>query len=248
MRIPSTRGSLVSCLFVAAAWSPMVAADTAKIDTSRIPLPAARKIDFTTEVYPIFKEACFSCHGPEKQKGKYRMDTREGAFKTTADHGPAIKPGKSEESALIHMVCGLIDEMLMPPPSDKPGQSEKLNPVQIGVLRAWIDQGATWPDGPIRESVQPVNFANDIRPLLQAACSTCHQGSGAKGGFAVDSLESVLKGGTAYGKVIIPGNAAKSPLLTIVSGKDEDLPAPEKHRLPPKQVQLVEKWIAQGAR
>jgi mono/diheme cytochrome c family protein len=176
------------------------------------------------------------------------MDTREGAFKTTADHGPAIKPGKSEESALIHMVCGLIDEMLMPPPSDKPGQSEKLNPVQIGVLRAWIDQGATWPDGPIRESVQPVNFANDIRPLLQAACSTCHQGSGAKGGFAVDSLESVLKGGTAYGKVIIPGNAAKSPLLTIVSGKDEDLPAPEKHRLPPKQVQLVEKWIAQGAR
>lgn len=234
-------------LLTAAVPYPSTAADSAKIDTSRIPLPAARKIDFTTEVYPIFKESCFSCHGPEKQKGKYRMDTREGAFKTTADHGPAIKPGKSEESALIHMVCGLIDEMLMPPPSDKPGQSEKLSPLQIGILRAWIDQGAVWPDGPIRETVRAVTFTADIAPILQSACGSCHQGAGAKGGFAVDSLASVLKGGNTYGKVIAPGMVAKSPLLTIVSGKDEDLPSPEKHRLPPKQVQLVERWISQGA-
>lgn len=248
MRIVPRWTLTLPCLLMTTALSPGIAADTSKIDTSRIPLPAARRIDFTTEVYPIFKEACFSCHGPEKQKGKYRMDTREGAFKTTADHGPAIKPGKSEESALIHMVCGLIDEMLMPPPSDKPGQSEKLTPVQIGILRAWIDQGAVWPDGPIRESVQAVTFATDVGPLLQSACATCHQGTGAKGGFAVDSLASVLKGGTTYGKVIAPGIVAKSSLLTILSGKDEDLPSPEKHRLPPKQVQLVEKWIAQGAR
>jgi len=226
----------------------LCAAEKARIDTTKIPLPVARKVDFTREVYPIFKEACFSCHGPEKQKGKYRMDTREGAFKVTEDYGPAIKPGRSEESAVIHMVCDLIDEMLMPPPSDKPGQSEKLSNEQIGILRAWIDQGAEWPDGPIREVVRPVTFTADIQPIFAAACASCHSGTAAKGGFAVDSIDAVLRGGTSYGKVITPGNPAKSSLLTIIAGKDEDLPAPEKHTLPPRQGALVEKWIAQGAR
>ena len=225
-----------------------LAADKAKIDTSKIPLPVPRKVDFTRDVYPIFKESCFSCHGPEKQKGKYRMDTRDGAFKTTDDYGPAIKAGKSEESAIIHMVSNLIDEMLMPPPSDKPGQSEKLTSEQIGILRAWIDQGAVWPDGPIQEVIKPVTFASDIRPVFAEACGSCHTGASAKGGFAVDTVETVLKGGSGYGKVITPGNPAKSSLLTILAGKDEDLPEPEKHKLAPKQVAQIEKWIQQGAK
>jgi mono/diheme cytochrome c family protein len=220
----------------------------AKPDVSKLPLPVARPVDFTREVYPLFKEYCFKCHGPEKQKGKYRMDTKEGAFKVTEDYGPAIKPGKSEESSVIHMVCGLIDEMLMPPPSDKPGESEKLTAAQVGILRAWIDQGAVWPDGPIADVVKPVTFAADLQPVFAAACASCHSGAAAKGAFSVESAAAVLKGGSNYGSVITPGNPAKSSLLTIVAGKDEDLPAPEQHRLPPKQIELVRQWIAQGAK
>jgi len=224
------------------------AADKPRIDISKIPLPVPRKVDFTREVYPIFKESCFSCHGPEKQKGKYRMDTREGAFKVTDDYGPAIKAGRSEESAIIHMVCDLIDEMLMPPPSDKPGQSEKLTAEQIGILRAWIDQGAEWPTGPIQEVVRPVTFTADVQPIFAAACASCHSGASAKGAFSVDTAEAVLRGGSGYGKVITPGNPAKSALMTIIAGKDEDLPSPEKHTLPAKQAAVIEKWIAQGAK
>ena len=146
------------------------------------------------------------------------------------------------------MVCDMIEEMRMPPPSDKPGQSEKLTRDQIGILRAWIDQGAVWPDGPIQEVVKPVTFAGEIQPMFAQACASCHTGAGAKGAFAVDTAESVLKGGTTYGKVVTPGNLAKSSLLTILAGKDEDLPLPEKHKLPPKQLALVEKWISQGAK
>jgi mono/diheme cytochrome c family protein len=225
----------------------VAAAAPVKPDLAKLPLPVPRPVDFTAEVYPIFKESCFSCHGPEKQKGKYRMDTREGAFKQTDDYGPAIKPGRSEESAIIHMVCGLIDEMLMPPPSDKPGQSEKLTAEQVGLLRAWIDQGAVWPDGPIRDVARPVTFAADLQPVFAAACGECHAGAAAKGGFAVDSRETVLKGGGGYGAVVKPGDL-KSALLTIVAGQDEDLPAPERHKLPPKQQDLVRRWIEQGAK
>ena len=152
------------------------------VDVSKLPLPLPRKVDFTQEVYPLLKESCFSCHGAQKQKGKYRCDTKEGAFKET-DYGPTIVAGHSEQSALIHMVAGLVDEMLMHPPSDKPGQSEKLTGEQIGLLRAWIDQGAVWPDGPIAEVVKPVTFATDIQPVFAAACGSCHSGASAKGGF-----------------------------------------------------------------
>jgi mono/diheme cytochrome c family protein len=223
-------------------------AEAAKVDTSKIPPVATHTVDFEKEVYPIFKESCFSCHGPEKQKGRYRMDTKEGAFKKSEDYGPAIAPGKSLESSIILMACGLIDEMQMPPPSDKPGESEPLSDEQIGILRAWIDQGAKWPDGPIKEYVKPVGFAADIQPVLQAACAECHGGSKIEGGFSVDSLASVLKGGEFYGKIITAGDVKKSPLMIIIAGKDTDLPAPEKHRLPAKQIELVGKWIEQGAK
>lgn len=224
-----------------------LAADAAEpVDVSKLPLPVARPVDFVKEVYPIFKESCISCHGPDKQKGKYRMDTKEGAFKDT-DYGPTIVPGKSEQSSLIHMVANLVDEMLMPPPSDKPGQSEPLTAEQIGILRAWIDQGAKWPDGPV-DVEKPVTFAADIQPMLAASCGSCHGADAPQGGFNALSLATVLKGGENYGSIVTPGDLKKSSLLTIIQGQDEDLPQPEKHKLSPKQVELVKRWISQGAK
>jgi uncharacterized membrane protein len=138
--------------------------------------------------------------------------------------------------------------MMMPPPSDKPGESEPLTREQIGILRAWIDQGATWPEGPIREFVKPVGFAADIHPILKKACAECHSGEDAAAAFSVDTLASVLRGGEFYGRIIEPGNPAKSPLLMIADGKDPDLPAPDRHKLPAKEHQLLSQWIEQGAK
>src|SRR5436190_17351113 len=56
------------------------------------------------------------------------------------DDGKAIVPERSAESLLIHLVAGLDDDKVMPP------KGERLTAEQIGLLRAWIDQGATWPD------------------------------------------------------------------------------------------------------
>jgi len=225
----------------------LLAADSSQtVDVSKLPLPVARPVEFVQEIYPIFKESCIACHGPEKQKGKYRMDTKAAAFKDT-DYGPTIVAGKSEHSSLIHMVAGLVEEMLMPPPSDKPGQSEPLTKEQIGLLRAWIDQGAKWPDGPV-DVEKPITFATDIQPILATACGSCHGGNSPQGEFNALSLSTVLKGGSNYGAVVEPGNAPKSSLITIISGLDEDLPQPEKHKLPAKQIELVKRWIAQGAK
>lgn len=215
------------------------------VDLSKLPPPSTKKPDFDADIWPIFKECCIHCHGAEKQKGKYRLDSREAAVK--GQEGPNIVPGKSAESRLVHLlVPAIAGEDRMPPPDDK-GKVLPVTDAQIGIIRAWIDQGAPWPEAK-KEPIVLVDFAKEIQPTLTASCAECHGAAQQKGGFRADSKDDLLKGGKSYGKVVLPGNSAKSPLIAIVSGKDEDIAQPEKHKLDAKQVESLKKWIEQGAK
>ena len=108
-------------------------------DASKLPPASAAKVDFVRDIQPLLADRCIKCHGPEKQKGGLRLDGKAAAMKG-GDDGKAIETGKSAESRLIHLVAGLDEEKVMPP------KGERLTAAQIGLLRAWIDQGAKWPD------------------------------------------------------------------------------------------------------
>ncbi len=110
---------------------------TAK-EIAALPAPAKRTVDFTKDILPILDKSCLSCHGPEMQKGGYRLDFKADALKGGENFAPAIKPGDSAGSPLIHLVAGLE------PDSKMPAKGDPLTPEQVGVLRAWIDQGAVW--------------------------------------------------------------------------------------------------------
>ncbi|EEF60919.1 c-type cytochrome domain-containing protein [Pedosphaera parvula] len=216
-------------------------AGAAELDPGKLPPPSTRKPDFKKDIEPIIEKNCLRCHGPEKQKGKYRMDSREAALK--GSKGPVIVPGKSDKSRLVYMLGGQVEDMLMPP-EDAGGP---LTPQQIGIIRAWIDQGAEWPQE-AGTAVAQVDYSKEVEPIFKASCAECHSGAEAKGGFSVDSKEAVLKGGKSYGKVVVPGDSKKSTLISIVSGKDEDIAQPEKHKLSKAQVDVLKKWIDQGAK
>ena len=109
------------------------------VDVSKLPPAAARPVDFAKDIQPILVQTCVSCHGPEKQKGGIRWDDKAYALKG-GDNGVMVVPGKSAESRVIHLVAGLEPDSIMPPKGDP------LTPEQIGLLRAWIDQGANWPE------------------------------------------------------------------------------------------------------
>ena len=117
------------------------AALAAEIDPARIPPAATREISFPADIQPIFDKACLRCHGAVKPKGGYRIDNRESALKG-GDEGVAIVPGDSAKSPLIHYVARLVPDMEMPPT----GKVDPLTPEEVGLLRAWIDQGARWGD------------------------------------------------------------------------------------------------------
>ena len=94
-----------------------------------------------------------------------------------------------------------------------------------------------------------IDFARDIKPVLEANCLRCHGPEKSKGEFRLDNLKSALKGGE-QGVDILPGNSAKSPLIYYVAHLAED------HEMPPigkgdqltaAQVSLLRTWIDQGA-
>ena len=108
-------------------------------DISKLPRPALKPVDFVQDIQPIFSQHCYRCHGSDKQEGELRWDVKSAALKGGAS-GPAIVPGDSAGSRMIRLVAGLERDLIMPK------KGERLTPIQIGLLRAWIDQGAHWPD------------------------------------------------------------------------------------------------------
>ncbi|MDH3620403.1 MAG: hypothetical protein OER91_05915 [Gammaproteobacteria bacterium] len=106
-----------------------------------------------------------------------------------------------------------------------------------------------------------VSFADDIDPVFQKSCVSCHSGSGegvAQSAYLMTDYENVMKG-TALGTVVVPGSRMSSSLYLVVAGKT----APE-IRMPPhndesfaegrgvmlsaKTIELIGLWIDQGAK
>ena len=133
----------------------MRAVSAPALDLAKLPPAATRPVDFVQDIRPIFEKSCVPCHGVDKQRSGFRLDDREAALRGGENHAPAIKPKNSAESPLIQFVAGLVPDMQMPKKGDL------LTAEQIGLLRAWIDQGANWPQD--TNSVKAVHWA--LKPV-----------------------------------------------------------------------------------
>ena len=121
-------------------------------------ITCAEKIDFNSQIQPIFSENCYACHGPDTSKieSGLRLDLREEALKG-GDSGKAIVPGDPEKSLIIGRITHPDPDEVMPPPKKK----DTLKPEQVALIRQWISEGAEWGThwafvAPQRPSVPPV--------------------------------------------------------------------------------------------
>ncbi|MCY2976794.1 MAG: hypothetical protein NTW52_19225 [Planctomycetota bacterium] len=99
----------------------------------------AAERDFYRDVYPFLKTNCISCHNKTTTKADLNMETPELMLQG-GDSGSSIVPGKSEESLIVKASLHQED-MEMPPPNNKAG-AVNLSPMEIAILKEWIDQGA----------------------------------------------------------------------------------------------------------
>ena len=104
------------------------------------PISAADPADvFKSKVWPIIEGSCTGCHGEKKQKGKLRLDTREGWLK--GGEGKIVEEGHPEKSSVITSVKweSKDEDKNMPPKKDK-----KLSAEQVAILEQWIKAGMPW--------------------------------------------------------------------------------------------------------
>ena len=154
-------------LALATTATPLLAAP----DLSKLPPPAKQEgVTYSKDIRPIFEASCLKCHGSERPKAGLSLDSLEAVLKGSKE-GKVIVPGQSAKSQLVISVARLDAESAMPPKpkqggprggqkrpdgsapgaggtSQPPGKGpmgpppKPLTPEQVGLVRAWVDQGA----------------------------------------------------------------------------------------------------------
>jgi hypothetical protein len=227
-------------------------------------IPAAFASDqatfFEKNVRPVLVERCYDCHSSKTvASGGLQLDSRDTLLQG-GKSGPAVVPGKPDESLLLKRVSSDDVQVRMPK-----GSSEPLAANQIAALRAWIEQGAFFPAEQEAPLVQPVAknslyprpatpeqlayFEKKVRPIFVNHCYNCHSDAFKEaGGLRVDVGISIFAGGND-GPVIIPGHPEKSLLIQKLkeTNPKKRMPQESKEPLAAEDIATLESWIRDGA-
>jgi len=102
---------------------------------------ATARVSYEKDVKPLLVARCYACHGNGTRLGGFQIDSREGVLTGSATTHPVLAPGKGAESFLVKLVSGHVPGKIMPP------KGARLTAREVGILKAWIDQGVSFGDG-----------------------------------------------------------------------------------------------------
>ena len=116
--------------FVARASTPTFVARAST--QSRAPATA---VDYRRQIQPIIATHCLECHSKDRRKGGLSLATYDDILEG-GRNGPVVRPANGAGSLIVHRLSGTTDDAQMPKDEDP------LEPAQIALIKAWIDQGA----------------------------------------------------------------------------------------------------------
>jgi mono/diheme cytochrome c family protein len=223
--------------------------------------PAENMVLFRKQIAPILVERCGRCH-VDKSSGGFALATYEQLMKGSKA-GVVLFPGDPASSPLI----SLIESGQMPPNGDRVPR-EKLE-----LIKTWVQQGAKDDGADPKASIQSsaggkggsskidkpaeskmttgketVSFSSDIAPLIVANCNGCHySANNVQGGLRMNNFNEIAKGGDS-GPMFEPGKGDDSLLVKKLLGTSgQRMPAGGRPPLSDAQINLVKKWIDEGA-
>lgn len=127
--------------------------------TKRKPIPDVQQaVAYSEVIKPILESKCYGCHGPNKQKGKLRLDQPEFILKGGKD-GKIIVEGKADESVLIKRVLLPKENKDHMPPKEKPQLSKQ----ELELLHWWVSSGTDF-----NKKVNQLSQTEKIKPVLLA--------------------------------------------------------------------------------
>jgi mono/diheme cytochrome c family protein len=198
-----------------------------------LPQASARPVLFSQDIRPVFEARCVQCHGRGRDKGRFRIDTRDSLLEG-GDSGTAVKVGKSGESLLIELVSGLDPDNVMPK------KGTRLTAEEVGLLRAWIDQGLAWDAGVSFARPAALNLAPPA-PKVEVSASG-----------SLNPIDQILETyfaarGARPGGVVEDRIFARRVYLGVIGllPPADELEAFIREERPDKRAQLVKRVLAQ---
>ncbi|MEN9734686.1 MAG: hypothetical protein RLZ45_2681, partial [Verrucomicrobiota bacterium] len=123
------------------------------------PLLLASGTESATRAFELLRSRCFDCHGGSRSENGLRLDVRAQALQG-GDHGPALVPGKPDDSMIVQVVVGTHPDLPV-----MPRKGERLRPDEIGILKQWITEGALWPQTSSAAAGEPVRKHWAFEPI-----------------------------------------------------------------------------------
>lgn len=151
---------------------------------STTPADEPAKVDFETQIYPLFAKSCHSCHDAKKKTSGYRLDSKTAAL-GEGEIGRPIVPGSAAESPLVAYIAGDEPGLEMPP------EGPPLSADEIALIRRWVDEGAAWPDHVGAQEDDPRNwwsFRSLERPPVPAIDASSYRVAGPIDAFVATKL------------------------------------------------------------
>ncbi|MFQ5605023.1 MAG: c-type cytochrome domain-containing protein [bacterium] len=209
-----------------------------------------------SDIKAIFENNCLYCHNGETAPKKLRLTSYEYILKGS-ENGAVVVAGNPQKSELIKRVTGESQPRM--PLYGPPWLTEE----EITLLKKWIAAGATdsKPAQKPRSGVaqeragkkQQSRYLNfgDVKNIFKLRCAKCHMERGLKGtppeGLVLSSYQAILLGGERV--AVVPGKPAASELLRRIRGQARpQMPFDGPPFLSEGEIELIEKWIEQGAR
>ncbi len=163
------------------------------------PIPHIQEaIVYKDMVQPLLEARCYSCHGPNKKKGKLRLDTKEFILKG-GESGETVVAGKADESELISRMLLPMNHKDHMPPKEKP----QLTPNEVALVHWWISSGADF-DKKVKELPQ----TEKVKPVLLALQSGASAEEGKLSEIPQEEVkkadEEVIKKLKAAGVMVTP--------------------------------------------
>jgi menaquinol-cytochrome c reductase cytochrome b/c subunit len=196
----------------------------------------------------LYAENCAKCHGEEGEgaeipdsPGDFTDPINSDDFLLTRSHETIFEVINYGQPGLGMPAFGLAHGGGLTDPEIR---------AIVDFIEAWNappeDAGASEEMAALA-AIETPSFTQDVKPILDKRCATCH-GNRLKGGYSVADYDKVMNSGD-NAPVIIPGDAANSILAQMLRG----IETPAGGQMPPgrplkeEQIQLIERWINQGA-
>ena len=125
-------------------------------------------VDFGVEILPLLKRSCLACHNKTDQKGDLVLETPE-SIREGGKNGPAAIPSKGGESLLV-LSASHASKPFMPPKNNK-ASAPALSSQELGLIKLWIDQGATGSAKSAAKKTEWRPLAQSVNPIYAAALS-----------------------------------------------------------------------------